>query len=119
MREATAMSIQVGELDDDITNVEAWAEIIKDLLHLMPPEQRADVLALAVKNEEANRKEREADGGRWFKPVNLTNMDTNPGIRHWNAIMRLKSLIVQGRGLPHTPPCQMCHWFFKKVLIAN
>jgi hypothetical protein len=91
------MTVQVGEDDDDIGNVEAWAVIIEDLLHSVPPEQRAEVLALAVKKEEANRKEREKHGGIiiWDAAEMLAKMHTDPGIRHWNAIMRLKSLIVQ------------------------
>jgi hypothetical protein len=79
----------------DIENVEAWAEVIKDLLWLVPIDRRADVLALVAKNEEAARKEREATDGFRLIPFAEINFDKSPGLRHWNAIMRLKSLVVQ------------------------
>src|SRR5262249_17273067 len=88
------MSMSNPETDHDIENVEAWAEIIGDLLHHVPPDKRTDVLALASKNEEIEAQEREANGGlRW-----LTLSDewkNKPRHRHWNAITRLKSLLVQ------------------------
>jgi hypothetical protein len=79
---------------DDLKNIEAWAEVIKDMLGLVPIEQRAVVLALVVKNEEA---EREANNGvvRMMDVAELKNEDNTPGLRHWNAIMRLSSLVVQ------------------------
>jgi len=85
------------ETDKDVENVEAWAEVIEDLLYLVPPDKRSELLALAGRNEEAKRKERE-ERGRFILRNALelmADMDTRPGIRHWNAIMRLKSLIVQ------------------------
>jgi hypothetical protein len=48
-----------AENDQDIANVEAWAQVIEDLLHLMPYSKRAEVLAHVAKNEEVRRKEME------------------------------------------------------------
>jgi hypothetical protein len=45
---------------EDIENVEAWAEVFKAVLYLVPMDRRAAVLALATKNEKAERKEWEA-----------------------------------------------------------
>jgi hypothetical protein len=82
---------------DDIENVEAWAEVIKSVLYLVPIDRRATVLALAVKNEEAECKEREASGRfriRSFEEL-TEGFKNSPAFRHGNAIMRLKSLLVQ------------------------
>src|SRR5262249_18161540 len=80
----------------DVENVEAWAEVIADLLRLVPIDQRSTVLALATKNEEAECKPRAATGGlRCFSYAELVALKDSPGRRHWNAIMRLKSLVVQ------------------------
>jgi hypothetical protein len=85
-----------AETDKDIENVEAWAEVVADLLHHVPPDKRADVLELATKNEQAEALEREVNGEIMFGItfVNFGRLD-EPGQRHWNAIERLKSLLVQ------------------------
>src|SRR5262245_33179302 len=57
------MLTRYSEDRDDIENVEAWAEVIRDLLYLTPMEQRGAVLVLAAKNEEVERREREAHSG--------------------------------------------------------
>src|SRR5262245_61656583 len=85
--------MKYSETKNDLENIEAWAAIIEDLLFRVPPDMRAQVLALAGKNEEAARKKREARVMMSAAEA-LANMDS-PGIRHWNAIMRLKSLVVQ------------------------
>jgi hypothetical protein len=73
---------------EDVENVEAWAEVIKDLLYLVPCDRSATVLALATKND----KIKEAD----WKPMSFSDDWINePGQRHWHAIMRLKSLVIQ------------------------
>jgi hypothetical protein len=85
----------MSESDKDIANIEAWAEMIEDMLALMPPDSRIEALRAALKNEETARKERAEN------PYGLCIMDAaelcgaSPGLRHWNAIMRLKSLVVQ------------------------
>jgi hypothetical protein len=84
----------MSENDKDIANVEAWAELLEDLLTLAPPDKRADVLTLAVKKEQAERKDRESNGPFKCMAWDGINWDA-PGQRHWNAIERLKSLVVQ------------------------
>ena len=87
--------MQYAEDAEDVGNVEAWAEIVEDMLFLVPPEDRMKVLQLAVASEEAaiaERLEHEPLGKIWC--ASEFPMDT-PGMRHWNAIMRLKSLIIQ------------------------
>src|SRR6266567_3336987 len=77
--------------------VEAWAEVVEDLLYRVPPEKRAAVLEEATRKEAAARKEREADGGFRIMQFDKKSMDefmASPGMRHWNRIMRLKSEIV-------------------------
>ena len=83
-----------AETDKDIENVEAWAEVVADLLHHVSPDRRADVLELATKNEEAEAQERKANGGLKIHTFSDDWMN-EPGQRHWNAIMRIKSLLVQ------------------------
>jgi hypothetical protein len=51
-----------------------------------------EVLTIAIKNEEATVTEREACGG--FVAIDMANTDT-PGLRHWHAIHRLQSLVIQ------------------------
>jgi hypothetical protein len=41
--------VTYSEVHRDVENVEAWAEVIEDLLCLVPVDRRAVVLALAVK----------------------------------------------------------------------
>ena len=90
-----AMPTRRSEDREDIENVEAWAEVIKEVLRLVPMDRRAAVLALAAKNEEAEREEWERSAGA-LKFVDLTeDYKNSPGIRHWHTIMRLKSLVVQ------------------------
>jgi hypothetical protein len=85
-----------SETDEDISNVEAWAEVIEDLLHSVPPQLRTEVLALVATKEEADRKEREKHNGlKFITWEDLEALGTSPAARHWNAIMRLKSLVVQ------------------------
>jgi hypothetical protein len=79
---------------EDITNVEAWSEVFKDILVLVPRKIRADVLALVNRNEEAERREREANDG-WLKVDLSRPLSGIPGLRHWDAVMRLESLIIQ------------------------
>jgi hypothetical protein len=80
---------RTSEDQEDVENVEAWAEVIEDMLRLVPMDRRAAVLELASK------KRREADSlGDGLHFIDITKTDT-PGLRHWNAIMRLQSLVVQ------------------------
>jgi hypothetical protein len=88
------MRRKFAETDKDIENVEAWAEIIADLLHHAPPDKRAEILALATKNEETKAQEREVNGGITFVTFS-DDWISKPRQRHWNAITRIKSLLVQ------------------------
>jgi hypothetical protein len=90
------MTRTVGENDKDIANVEAWAEVVEDMLALIPPDNRIEALRIAVEKEGAARKERAETGGLCF--VRFDNDEAwrnSAGMRHWHAIMRLKSLVVQ------------------------
>ena len=86
-----------SKTDKDIENVEAWAEVVADLLYHVPPNKRPDVLELATKNEQAEALEREATGGFTLMVFSDVSDDlmNEPGIRHGNAITRLKSLLIQ------------------------
>ena len=78
----------------DQRDVEAWAEIVKNTLFRAHPDRRAEILALAVQNEEAARRDRAANGP--FKIRGFADIDLNtPGHRHCHVILRLKSLLVQ------------------------
>jgi hypothetical protein len=78
-----------SERAEDMTNVEAWAGVFDDILRIVPEEIRADVVALAGRNEEAERKR-----PKLFTAAELKNMAL-PGAGHQDAIARLESLIVQ------------------------
>jgi hypothetical protein len=76
---------------------EVAAEVIADLLYLIEPQKRLAALAIATKAEEAESKEREANGG--FHVISFDEESTeaflqSPGIRHWNAIMRFKARAI-------------------------
>jgi hypothetical protein len=82
----------MSETDRDIGNVEAWAEVVESLLNLMPTKTRMDVLRLAVANEEAAIKDREAHGP--FKLISFAELMRTP-LKPMAPVMRLKSLVVQ------------------------
>jgi hypothetical protein len=81
------------ETDHDIENVEAWAEIIADILHHVPPAKRTQVLALASKNEEIEAQKRKANHGK-LTYVDMSKWDAIPPARN-NTITRLQSLLIQ------------------------
>jgi hypothetical protein len=81
-----------SESREDVENIEAWAEVIREMLCCVPSERRSAVLALATKNEEAARQERE------WKRINLASSvdwKQHSANRYRNTIERLKSLVVQ------------------------
>ena len=89
------MPTRQSEDHEDIENVEAWAEVVEEMLRLVPVDHRAAVLTLVTEKEETERKKREQSGGA-LRYVDISKWDDNtPGLRHWNAIMRLRSLVVQ------------------------
>jgi hypothetical protein len=79
--------------DEDINNVEAWAEVIKHMLHRVPHNLRGEILALASKHEEAARKMRQE--GSLLTKASEVDFLNSPYTRHWHTIMRLKGLVVQ------------------------
>jgi hypothetical protein len=82
--------------EKDLRNVEAWTVVIADLLYRVPCELRLEVLTKALADEQAKAAEREADDGslKFYDLGDPENMDT-PGLRQWNVVMRLKSMLVQ------------------------
>jgi hypothetical protein len=81
----------------DIENVEAWAEVIRDILDLIPNEQRMEVLALAGKDEEKIEREHEEEPARVdarLDTLGLQFLSRLDGL-YWHSIPRLKSLVVQ------------------------
>jgi hypothetical protein len=82
-----------AESEEDISNVEAWAEIVEDLLYLVPVKDRMKVLDIARTKEEAAIAERAEHGG--FTVWTFNADDNSQALRNWNVIMRLKSLIIQ------------------------
>jgi hypothetical protein len=86
--------VQYVEDKNDINNIEAWAEIVTDVLWRVPFDNRLKVLQLAIAKHEADVAY-VAENGPW-KITCAADVDMNtPGVRHWNAIMRLKSAIIQ------------------------
>ena len=87
-----------SESSEDIANVEAWAELIVDILKRIPADKRAVVLALITKYEEDAKQGREARGG--LPPIVTSEefvqgWEGSPRAYHWHTIMRLKSLMIQ------------------------
>jgi hypothetical protein len=78
--------------EKDIQNVEAWAEVVEDLLYLVPTDKRAAVLALATEKERQEQKKRDESGGLII--MNAAEL-ANATFPHWNVIMRLKALLIQ------------------------
>ena len=83
----------MSETEADIANAEAWSEIIEDLLTLVPPDKRMEVLQLALANEKAEMVERAKNDG--LRVVQYSETNLAHSLRHWNVKMRLKSLIIQ------------------------
>jgi hypothetical protein len=84
--------MQYVETSKDVTSAGAWAEIIEDMLFLMPEEIRLQALDIARAKETAEAAERAENGGIvWKTAADLMAMD----LRHHNATMRLKGLLIQ------------------------
>jgi hypothetical protein len=76
----------MSENDNDITNVEAWADVIDDILILMPLDQRAEVLQRATIKQQAR-----TGGAAVFFP----DKDDDIPPLEFDAIAHLKSLVIQ------------------------
>jgi hypothetical protein len=81
------------ETEYDLMNVEAWAEIIEDMLARAPADERMKILHLAVQKEQAAIKDRERNGG--LRAIDMSKWDPASIPRRQDAISRLKSLVVQ------------------------
>src|SRR5262245_18905124 len=91
--------MKTPETEKDMNNVEAWAEVVRDMLRLVPPDHRLAVLALVLREEEKGAAERAtAPSGIMAKVFDFDAIDlmkTSPGWRHHGAIERLTSLVIQ------------------------
>src|SRR5262245_5639589 len=85
-----------SETEKDICNVEAWAKVIERVLWAVPPDTRVAALMLTLQNEEAERKEYEANGGGLIiREVDDERYLQSAAFRYHDVIMRLKSLVIQ------------------------
>lgn len=75
---------------EDIQSYSAWAEVIIDLMYIVPQEARAMAISIASSRMEERRKKIEANNG-------LFKLSDYPddGYLTYHAEMRLKSLVVQ------------------------
>jgi hypothetical protein len=81
---------------DEDKEVVIAAKVIEDLLFLVAPSKRIEVLERAVANEEAaSRKRHESCGLEVWTIADLPETQASPGWRYWNSIMQFKSLIIQ------------------------
>jgi hypothetical protein len=86
-----------AESREDVENVEAWAEVIKDILDLIPNEQRMEVLAFVSKDKEKIEREHEEKIARVdarLDTLGLRFLSQIDGL-YWRRVPRLKSLVVQ------------------------
>lgn len=82
------------EDNTDIANVEAWAELLEDLLYLVPEDLRMRVLDLAVEAENEAITERIKLNGR-LKIMSAAELMASYSPGHYNTVMRLKGLLIQ------------------------
>jgi hypothetical protein len=81
---------------DEDKEVMVTAKVIEDLLFLVAPSKRIEVLKQAVSNEEAASCGRHETGGlEVWTIADLPETRSCPGWRYWNSIMQFKSLIIQ------------------------
>jgi hypothetical protein len=86
----------MSETLKDIHNVEAWTQVIEQVVHLAPRLKRTEILERILERERAERKKEEEWSGSW-RCVRASDIDwqNSPGVRHWDTIKRLTSLVVQ------------------------
>jgi len=70
--------------------IEIAAAVIEDLLYLLPANKRAAVLAKAIEKEEAERKEREKNGGWRSYSAQELQVRWKTELRYWHRIMQFK-----------------------------
>jgi hypothetical protein len=83
----------MSETAKDMANVEASAEVVDDMLCLMPAEHRLPTLRLALEKEQAAATERANNGGLVFLKFGAESL--RQCMKHWHTKMRLRSLVVQ------------------------
>jgi hypothetical protein len=81
----------------DDPEIAVAVEVLEDLLHLVEPDKRLEVLTTAVAKEEVAREKREVSKLDWMSmdEASMAAYRASPGFRYWNRIMRFKSLIIQ------------------------
>jgi len=96
-RERLCSVTRVHEMTcDEDKEIMVTAKVIEDLLFLVAPSKRIEVLKQAVANEEAASSGRHEIGGlEVWTIADLPATRACPGWRYWNSIMRFKSLIIQ------------------------
>lgn len=83
--------MQYVETPEDMTNVQAWAELLEDAMHVVPEEIRAEVLKRTLAMWE-KRVAKYAENGPWMTATQLLeNVDTT----HFQTSVRLKGLVIQ------------------------
>jgi hypothetical protein len=80
--------------EKDTKNISAWAEIIIDMLWLVPRNLHEDVLKLAIERT-ADQKRADETGHISWAPADTKNWMQSPGMKSYGAIMRLKALLIQ------------------------
>lgn len=86
------MRASYAATNNDLQNVEAWAALVDSILDLMPPDQRVEVLNLALKNEKAAR-ERTVEA--LIESASMSCLSAIPEFKYGNAVKRLCGLVVQ------------------------
>ena len=83
--------MQYVETPEDMTNAQAWAELLEDAMHVVPEEIRAEVLKRTLAMWE-KRVAKYAENGPWMTATQLLeNVDTT----HFQTSVRLKGLVIQ------------------------
>lgn len=83
--------MQYVETPEDMTNVQAWAELLEDAMHVVPEEIRAEVLKRTLAMWE-KRVAKYAENGPWMTATQLLeDVDTT----HFQTSVRLKGLVIQ------------------------
>jgi hypothetical protein len=117
----TQQTAMKSETSADIENVEAWAEIIKDVLWHVPPDKRSAILLLATRHEDVERFARELPPGEkiweWANPSSDSS-DSSDWIEcPQRVIMRLKALLVQS--LVRDIAYELGEWDAAAILFAR
>lgn len=85
--------MQYVETPEDMTNAQAWAELLEDAMHVIPEEIRTEVLKRTLAMwEKRVAKYAEAGTCRWMTATQLLeDVDTT----HSQTSLRLKGLMIQ------------------------